>query len=190
MVSVKSPPYPNKFNMWDMPFSHKCCWGLKSSRTWCCVYMIPDVPTDHVAYIFKGDQLIKNSSWAVWPLRMKAPWSFNMSGTSDLTKQHHIPRDWNPQIQYHFKEKCVTFVPYMTDWLKVRRNVEFSCKNHTLYSKHEMHMLSNSSSWCSLCEGNSVHHCFNTFLSTFLITQRKHMSKLRVVSLLRPYLRF
>lgn len=104
--------------------------------------------------------------------------------------RHYIPKDWNPQIQYRLKEKCVTLNPYVTDCLEVRNKAEFGCKNRTLYSKHEMHMLSNSSSWCSLCEGSSVHHCFNTLLSTFLITQRKHMSKLRVVSLLRPYLRF
>jgi hypothetical protein len=53
-----------------------------------------------------------------------------------------------------------------------------------------MQMLSSSRSWCNLWEGSSVHHCFNTTLSTFLIIQRKHISRLRVVSLLRPYLRF
>jgi hypothetical protein len=67
---------------------------------------------------------------------------------------------------------------------------EITCTNPTLYSKHEMQILSNSRSWCNLWEGSSVHHCFNTTLSTFLIIQRKHISKLRVVSLLRPYLRF
>jgi hypothetical protein len=116
--------------------------------------------------IFYTPKICDMGLTALLPLRRKACWGF-----------------LHP-------EKSDGFSRVQTCELGYQRPAKSVIKNRTLYSKHEMHMLSNSSSWCSLCEASSVHHCFNTFLSTFLMTQRKHMSKLRVVSLLRPYLRF
>jgi len=109
MVSVKSPPCQNKINVWDVVLSQKCS-NQDFKDKMLSHYVIHNVQQIMMHTSLRGDQLIKNSFWTVWALKMKVPWSFNTSGTNDLMTQNHIPNVWYPQIQNVLKEKCVIFI--------------------------------------------------------------------------------
>jgi hypothetical protein len=54
--------------------------------------VVPDVLKD-----CGGKQSKKNSYWLAWPSKMKATWSFEISGNIHPT-QHDSSRDLNPQV--------------------------------------------------------------------------------------------
>jgi len=78
--------------------SQRHCWRFRSLGMWHCIVgsLVPKVMEEHTAFILRTKQSKKNMN--CWTLNIKALWSFETVGTTDLTMQCHMPADLNSKI--------------------------------------------------------------------------------------------
>lgn len=115
-------------------FMQQICWGFVSSRMWCYRWVFSDVMTDHIVFIFRG--LSSPKQWAIWPLNIKASWSFRTLRTTHQWQRTMSLKTWI-LIYWWSKEKFLS-------------TLVTTFKEHCGYVK----CMEIIAEWCAFCLSN------------------------------------